>query len=347
MNLKKYLPGFLIAFAIAAAAKGLEMLESMAGLHLIGASVIALFIGMGINAYYKPNSTTAPGIKFTSKKILKFAIILLGASLNINIILTVGKFSLTVMVFTLATCFGIGHFTGKALGLNWKMSNLISAGTGICGGSAIAAIAPVIDADDLDIAYGLSATFLFDMAMIVLFPIFGRWLNLSDAAYGLWAGTAVNDTSSVVAAGYAFSEAAGDFATMVKLTRTLAIIPTVLIFAFINMSIKKKAAVATGDVKVKVNIVSIFPWFILGFLAMAALNSLGIIPAAVSTALKDLSKFLMVCALAAIGLNTSFAEMKESGAAPMLHGFIISLLVVLVAIAVEYIIGVAPHGTLL
>lgn len=347
MNLKKYLPGFLIAFAIAAAAKGLEMLESMAGLHLIGASVIALFIGMGINAYYKPNSTTAPGIKFTSKKILKFAIILLGASLNINIILTVGKFSLTVMVFTLATCFGIGHFTGKALGLNWKMSNLISAGTGICGGSAIAAIAPVIDADDLDIAYGLSATFLFDMAMIVLFPIFGRWLNLSDAAYGLWAGTAVNDTSSVVAAGYAFSEAAGDFATMVKLTRTLAIIPTVLIFAFINMSIKKKAAVAAGDVKVKVNIVSIFPWFILGFLAMAALNSLGIIPAAVSTALKDLSKFLMVCALAAIGLNTSFAEMKESGAAPMLHGFIISLLVVLVAIAVEYIIGVAPHGTLL
>lgn len=344
--LKKYAPGFLMAFVIAAVAKGLEHLEGMAGLHLIGASVIALFIGMGVNAYYKPNSTTAPGIKFTSKKILKFAIILLGASLNINVILTVGKFSLTVMVFTLATCFGIGHFTGKALGLNWKMSNLISAGTGICGGSAIAAIAPVIDADDLDIAYGLSATFLFDMAMIVLFPILGRWLNLSDAAYGLWAGTAVNDTSSVVAAGYAFSEAAGDFATMVKLTRTLAIIPTVLIFAAINMNIKKKAA-AAGNEKIKVNIGSIFPWFILGFLAMAALNSLGVIPAAVSSAMKDLSKFLMVCALAAIGLNTSFAEMKKSGAAPMLHGFIISLLVVLVAIGVEYIIGVAPHGTLL
>lgn len=346
-QIKKYFPGFLMAFVIAAVAKGLEHLEGMAGLHLIGASVIALFIGMGVNACYKPNSTTAPGIKFTSKKILKFAIILLGASLNINIILTVGKFSLTVMVFTLATCFGIGHFTGKALGLNWKMSNLISAGTGICGGSAIAAIAPVIDADDLDIAYGLSATFLFDMAMIVLFPILGRWLNLSDAAYGLWAGTAVNDTSSVVAAGYAFSEAAGDFATMVKLTRTLAIIPTVLIFAAINMNLKKKAAVAAGDAKVKVNIASIFPWFILGFLAMAALNSFGVIPAAVSSTLKDLSKFLMVCALAAIGLNTSFAEMKKSGAAPMLHGFIISLLVVIVAIAVEYVIGVAPHGTLL
>lgn len=345
-KIKKYAPGFLMAFAIAAVAKGLETLESMAGLHLIGASVIALFIGMGINEYYKPNSTTAPGIKFTSKKVLKFAIILLGASLNINVILTVGKFSLTVMVFTLATCFGIGHFTGKALGLNWKMSNLISAGTGICGGSAIAAIAPVIDADDLDIAYGLSATFLFDMAMIVLFPIMGRWLNLSDAAYGLWAGTAVNDTSSVVAAGYAFSEAAGDFATMVKLTRTLAIIPTVLIFAAISMNLKKKAAAAAGEAKLQVNIRSIFPWFILGFLAMAALNSCGVIPGAVSAAMKDLSKFLMVCALAAIGLNTSFAQMRKSGAAPMLHGFIISLLVVLVAIAVEYVIGVAPNGGL-
>ena len=164
-------------------------------------------------------------------------------------VLKVGRFSLTVMVFTLATCFGVGYFVGKALGLNWKMSNLISAGTGICGGSAIAAIAPVIEATDLDVAYGMSATFLFDMAMIVLFPIMGRALGLSDAAYGLWAGTAVNDTSSVVAAGYAFSEKAGDFATMVKLTRTLAIIPTVLVFALISAHLKKKQA-AEGEVKV-------------------------------------------------------------------------------------------------
>ena len=107
---------------------------------------------------------------------------------------------------------------GKALGLNWKLSNLISAGTGICGGSAIAAIAPAVNARDRDIAYAMSATFLFDMAMILLFPIMGRAMGLSDMAYGLWSGTAVNDTSSVVAAGYAFSEAAGDFATMVHHT---------------------------------------------------------------------------------------------------------------------------------
>ena len=137
------LPGVVLALGIAVIAKLAEILETNAGLHLIGASVIALFIGMAVNAYWKPTPTTAPGIKFTSKKILKFAIILLGASLNIRTVLTVGRFSLTVMVFTLATCFGLGALIGKALGLNWKTSSLINAGTGICGGSAIAAIAPV------------------------------------------------------------------------------------------------------------------------------------------------------------------------------------------------------------
>jgi uncharacterized membrane protein YadS len=149
----------------------------------------------------------------------------------------------------------------------------------------------------------MSATFLFDMAMIVLFPIMGRALGLSDMAYGLWAGTAVNDTSSVVAAGYAFSEAAGDFATMVKLTSTLSIIPTVLIFALINVRLKRKAAADAAGVGVDVKFTSLFPWFILGFLSLAVINSFGVIPADVSAAAKTLSKFLMVSALAAIGLK--------------------------------------------
>ena len=323
------IPGAALALGIACIAKWLETLESSAGLHLIGASVIALFIGMAINAFFQPNKTTAPGIKFTSKKVLKFAIVLLGASLNIR---------------TLATCFGLGALIGKALGLNWKTSSLINAGTGICGGSAIAAIAPVIEADDMDIAYGMSATFLFDTVMIVVFPLLGRWLGLSDAAFGLWAGTAVNDTSSVVATGYAFSEAAGDFATMVKLTRTLAIIPAVLVFAAINLHLKKKESAQANGVKVSIR--SIFPWFILAFLAMSLLTSLGLLPAGLVSVLKTISKFLMVAALAAIGLNTNFKSLCRSGAKPMLHGFIISTLVVLVAIGVEYMIGIAPYGTL-
>lgn len=344
-NITRLIPGCAAALGIAVIARLLELLEERAGLHFIGASVIAMFIGMLIHSFRKPAASMTPGIRFTSKKILKFAIILLGASLNITTVLTVGRFSLTVMLFTLATCFGLGTLIGRALGLNWKTFSLINAGTGICGGSAIAAIAPVIDADDLDIAYGMSATFLFDTIMIVVFPILGHAMGLSDAAFGLWAGTAVNDTSSVVATGFAFSEAAGDFATMVKLTRTLAIIPTVLVFAAIGLHQKKKEA-ASADSKMNVNMKSVFPWFILGFLLMSILCSLGLIPASAASMLKTISKFLMVMALAAIGLNTDFAKLCKSGAKPMLHGFIISLLVVLVAIGVEYALGIAPTGTL-
>ena len=339
-NILKLLPGVMLSAAIAIVA---TLIESLLPIHVIGAAVIAMFLGMIINAVIKKPKALAPGLKFTSKKLLKFAIILLGLSLNIMTILNVGKMSLTVMAFTLLTCFGGGYLIGRALGLNWKLSNLISAGTGICGGSAIAAIAPTIEAKDTDIAYAMSATFLFDMAMIILFPIMGRALGMSDEAFGLWAGTAVNDTSSVVATGYAFSEAAGDFATMVKLTRTLAIIPTVIVFALIQLRIKRKEAAACeanpAMIKANFKITKIFPWFILGFLAMAAVASIFSIPAAVVAFTKKTSKFLMVSALAAIGLNTSFADIKKSGAKPMLHGFIISALVVVVALVVEICMG--------
>ena len=341
MKLVKLLPGVLLSVVIAALAC---WLESLLPIHLIGSAVIAMFIGMFLNQYLNKTAVFASGLKFTSKKILKFAIILLGLSLNITTILHVGRMSLTVMVFTLLTCFGGGYFIGKALGLNWKLSNLISAGTGICGGSAIAAIAPTIDADDNDVAYAMSATFLFDMAMIVLFPIMGRALGMSDEAFGIWAGTAVNDTSSVVATGYAFSEGAGDFATMVKLTRTLAIIPTVVTFAFIQLNLKRKEALAIQEdgkeLKANFSIAKIFPWFILGFLAMSIVASVFPIPAELVSATKRLSKFLMVCALAAIGLNTSFASMRKAGIRPMIHGFIISALVVIVALLVEMAMGI-------
>ena len=341
MKLLKFLSGLAVSVLIAAVAC---FIESLLPIHLIGSAVIAMFIGMIVNHFVGKKSFLSAGVKFTSKKILKFAIILLGLSLNINTILHVGKMSLVVMIFTLATCFGGGYFIGKALGLNWKLSNLISAGTGICGGSAIAAIAPTIDAEDSDVAYAMSATFLFDMAMIVLFPIMGSAIGMSAEAFGIWAGTAVNDTSSVVATGYAFSEAAGDFATMVKLTRTLSIIPTVLTFALIQMSLKKKEAIKSGEnekeIKTNFSFTKIFPWFILGFLAMSIVASIFTIPAEIVATTKSVSKFLMVCALAAIGLNTSFKDMKKSGIKPMIHGFIISALVVIVALVVEIALGI-------
>lgn len=336
---QKIIPGFLLAIFLAIAA---ITIENLLPIHLIGASVIALFLGILINHFFPLSQKVRPGLTFTSKKILKLAIILLGASLELGTILRVGRLSLTVMLFTLLTCFGGGYFIGRALGLNWKLSNLISAGTGICGGSAIAAIAPAIDATDNDIAYAMSATFLFDMAMILLFPFMGRAMGLSDMAYGLWSGTAINDTSSVVAAGYAFSEVAGDFATMVKLTRTLSIIPAVIIFALIEVNLKKKAALTQGKDSAHrspIPFLSLFPWFILGFLLLALINSFGLIPVQASQLTKTASKFFMVASLAAIGLGTGVGEMRKSGVRPMIHGFIISALVVIVAILVEWCMG--------
>ena len=329
---------FLLGIAICFTVAGFSvLLEELIPGVLLGASIIALFTGTIVNSFFHP-AWMKPALKFTSKKILKAAIVLLGASLSVSTIISVGKMTFFVMIFTFAMCFGGGYFIRRLFGLNWKLSNLISAGTGICGGSAIAAIAPVIDADDKDIASAMSSTFLFDMAMIALYPLMGKALGMSDIAYGIWAGTSVNDTASVVASGYAFSEAAGDFATMVKLTRTIAIIPTVLVFAWIGTRIKQKEMKASNDGK-KVNLLKIIPWFIGGFLLLAILNSIGIIPGAISGMMKTTSKFLMVTALAAIGLNTSITDFKKAGLAPMFYGITIDTLVTLTALVVIWCMG--------
>jgi len=329
---------FILGIAICFAVAGVSVfVEKLIPGEVLGASIIALFMGTIINSFFHPN-WMKPALKFTSKKILKIAIILLGASLSIGTIMSVGKMTFFVMLFTFAMCFGGGYFVRKLFGLNWKLSNLISAGTGICGGSAIAAIAPVIDADDKDIAFAMSSTFLFDMVMIALYPLMGKALGMSDIAYGIWAGTSVNDTASVVASRYAFAEIAGDFATMVKLTRTIAIIPTVLVFAYIGTRVKRKELKEANQGK-KVNLVKIVPWFIGGFLLLAILNSVGCIPTTVSGIIKSTSKFLMVTALAAIGLGTSITDFKRAGLKPMFYGITIDTLVTLTALVVILCMG--------
>jgi len=329
-----FILGVAICIVVAVAS---ILLEKLIPGEILGSSIIALFLGTIINSFFHP-AWIKPALKFTSKRVLKVAIILLGASLSVGTIMSVGKMTFFVMLFTFAMCFGGGYFIRKLFGLNWKLSNLISAGTGICGGSAIAAIAPAIDADDKDIAFALSSTFLFDMIMVALYPIMGRLLGMTDMAYGIWAGTSVNDTASVVASGYAFSEAAGDFATMVKLTRTIAIIPTVLVFAYIGTRQKQKELKTNSGGK-KVNILKTIPWFIAGFLALAIANSIGFIPVAVSGYMKTASKFLMVTALAAIGLGTSITDFKKAGLAPMFYGITIDTLVTLTALAVIWCMG--------
>jgi len=240
--IKKYTTGILFTALLA---YGSVIISGLIPNHLIGAGVFALLIGMLINPLVTKYKIFEKGFTFTAKKILRLAIILMGIGLSFEQIVEVGKFSLIVMIFTLLTAFGGGYLVGKLFKMNWRLSSLISAGTGICGGSAIAAVAPVIDAEDSDIAYAISATFIFDVLMVILFPIMGRYFSMSDLGYGIWTGTAVNDTSSVVAAGYAFSDIAGKLSVIVKLTRTLSIVPVVLIFSYINERIIRKSEEAS------------------------------------------------------------------------------------------------------
>ncbi|MCQ4924268.1 putative sulfate exporter family transporter [Tissierella carlieri] len=333
--IKKYSAGILLTVILAYVSM---FISDLIPGKLISAGVFSLLLGMAINPIISNYNILNEGMSFVSKKVLRLAIILMGATLSFSQVFEVGKYSLIVMTFTLFAAFAGGYYLGKLFNMNWKLSGLISAGTGICGGSAVAAIAPTIDAEANDIAYAISATFIFDIVMVVLFPIAGRYFGMSDLGYGLWTGTAVNDTSSVVAAGYAFSDAAGNFSLIVKLTRTLSIVPAVLVFSFINERLNSKYNISNAK-KEKIDLKKIFPWFIVIFLLMVGIKSLGIISASASTKISIVSKFFMVMSLGAIGLKTNFKEVSKSGFLPMLHGFIISLLVVVVSFMVQMFMG--------
>jgi uncharacterized integral membrane protein (TIGR00698 family) len=321
---KKYLSGIMLSGGIAAAAYTIGLFLP-AG--ILGETLIALIIGMLLHPLVCRHETYRPGINWTSKIILRAGIILTGITLSFSQVIKTGKYALILMAFTLAASFGVGYICRKFFKINWKLSSLLSVSTAICGGTAVATLGPAIRAKNRDIAYAISATFIFDIITVIAFPWIGRLLRLGDIGYGLWVGTAVNDTSSVVAAGYAFSDAAGSLATIVKLTRTLFIVPIVLIFSWIYAKTETPSKTAE-----KVNIREIFPWFILGFLAVVGIRSTGFVPDNIVAGISFLSKFFLSMALAAIGLKTSFKEVTGVGIKPMIAGVIIDVSVVLVSL---------------
>ncbi|NMB90307.1 MAG: putative sulfate exporter family transporter, partial [Chloroflexi bacterium] len=264
-SLKQHIPGILLALVIAACAYALGLV-----IPVVGGPVFGISLGIVVSTLWKPPVATRKGLKFTSKYILQLAVILLGFEMNLASIIQTGRNSLLVILITLSTAFLVAILVGRSLKLEPKLYTLIGVGTAICGGSAIAAASSAIDADDQDISYSISTIFLFNVIAVFLFPLAGHLLHLSDAGFGMWAGTAINDTSSVVAAGYAYSDAAGSFATIVKLTRSLMILPVTLALAMLFSRQNQEGG--------SFNLGRVFPWFILGFLAAAVLRSVGIIP---------------------------------------------------------------------
>ncbi|MGN0406765.1 MAG: YeiH family protein [Bacteroides sp.] len=313
---------------------------------IIGGPVIAIIMGMVITLFIKDKSALDSGIKFTSKKILQYAVILLGFGLNLQVILQTGKQSLPIIVSTITTSLVIAYVLHKVMHIPGKISTLVGVGSSICGGSAIAATAPVIDADDEEVAQAISVIFFFNVLAAILFPTFGAIIGFSQTsgeAFGIFAGTAVNDTSSVTAAAstwdsmYNLGSETLDKAVTVKLTRTLAIIPITLVLAFMRT---RKAGNAEGG---KVSLKQVFPFFILFFVGASVITTVAVtlgVPVSVFTPFKELSKFFIIMAMAAIGLNTNIVKLVKTGGKPILMGMSCWIGITAVSLFMQHILGI-------
>jgi len=308
-------PGIFYAALIAVASVYLGNL-----VPLLGAPLFGILIGAGVGNLVGLPGRARAGTQFTSKKLLQWSIVLIGSSLSLAEVFSVGSSSFLVMIGTLIVAFIAAIAIGRALGVPAKLTVLIGAGTGICGGSAIAAVSPIIEAEEIQIAYAMSTIFLFNVVAVLVFPAIGHLFNFSSSSFGLWAGTAINDTSSVVAAGYAYSMAAGNYATIVKLTRTTMIVPISLaLAALVSFRIRRSSGQRQTN-GAKISVARVFPWFILGFLGTSLINTLHLVPPSVLGDAAAAGRFLIVMALAAVGLNADLRRMTRAGLRPVVLG---------------------------
>jgi hypothetical protein len=305
--------GLLLCAAIAAAA-----LACGRFVPLVGAPLFAIAIGVAIaNAFPALPKQKGLRISDNSKLLLKAGIVLLGASLDLGDILRTGLGSLPLLGVTMAAGLACALVLGKAMGIDWRMRCLIGIGTTVCGASAIAALSPVVRAKAEEIAYAVTVVFFFNMVAVFTFPALGHWLGLTDNGFGIWAGTAVNDTSAVVAAGFAFSQDAGTVATIVKLTRTTLIIPLVLGFGLALPLLGLDEGARSQSLARRVY--NAVPTFILLFVLAAAANTAGLVGSYAGD-VQLLGRTVMVVALAAVGLQGNWRAFAGAGAKPLALG---------------------------
>ena len=349
-------PGFALALAIAAVA-------TVVGQHvpLIGSAVPGAVIGAVIAIVVRPGARFAAGVKWASTFVLQCSVVLLGAQLSITEAARVGVSSLPVMLGTLAICLAAAWLYGRLLGVPGDLRTLIGVGTGICGGSAIAAVSPVIEAASADVAYAISTIFLFNIAAVLVFPLLGHALGMSQQSFGLFAGTAVNDTSSVVATATTYGTAATSHAVVVKLVRTLMIIPICLGLATLAARKQQRSVTATAPAAAARDgaaagapaspaalasarmsprrAAKLVPWFLIGFVLVAAVNSFGIIPPGAHSPLEHASVFLVSVALSAIGLSTNLAALRKAGVRPLLLGALLWITVAAASLGLQALTG--------
>ncbi|MGW7521900.1 YeiH family protein [Streptomyces sp. NPDC054783] len=331
------LPGLALAVGVAFVATALGRL-----VPVVGGPVCAIVLGVLVAVAVRPGGRTRPGIAFAGRGVLRSAVVVLGAQLSLGQVLRVGIGSLPVMIVTLTVCLAAAYGIGRRLGVVRDLRTLIGVGTGICGASAIAAVTPVIGAAEAEVAYAVSTIFVFNIAAVLTFPAFGHLLGMGQHAFGLFAGTAVNDMSSVVAAATTYGGPAADYAVVVKLARTLLIIPVCLGLAALARRRARTADVsadagAPGGRPGPVQVGRLVPWFLAGFLVLAAVNTAGLVPPGAHGPLSTLAVFLITVALSAIGLSTEPSRLRRTGPAPLLLGGCLWLVVSATSLAVQFL----------
>ena len=313
--------------------------------EVVGGPVFAILIGMVIALVWKDQGKAKSGVTYTSKKILQLAVVLLGFGMNLSSVLQVGGQSLPIIVSTISTSLIVSFVLYKAMRMDANISTLIGVGSSICGGSAIAATAPVIGADDEEIAQSISVIFLFNILAALIFPTLGGALGLSNEGFGLFAGTAVNDTSSVTAAASAWDGMHPgantlDQATIVKLTRTLAIIPITLVLAIWRTAKVKRAGGAQEN---GFSLKKVFPFFIIFFVLASVITTAATSAGVAASAFqpfKELSKFFIIMAMGAIGLNTDLVKLVRTGGKPIFMGLCCWLAITAVSLGMQHVLGI-------
>jgi uncharacterized integral membrane protein (TIGR00698 family) len=321
------LPGIASAAAVAAVA----VLCARAA-PLVGAPVFAIVLGVALRAALPLPASLRPGLAFSARTVLQAAIVVSGFTLSLTMIARTGAGTLPVTLGTIAVALIVAPVAGRLLRLDRMLQTLVGVGTAICGASAIAAVSSVLEPDEAEVALSIAIIFFYNIVAVIVFPPIGHALHLAQDAFGVWAGTAINDTSSVVAAGYAYGREAGDHATIVKLTRASLIVPIVAAIALWR-------ARAQHGAGVRVPWRRIIPWFILWFLCAALVNSSGIVPTTWHDAIAALAVFLISVALAAIGLQTELARLLRSGARPLALGFVLWVAVAVSSLAIQHVTG--------
>ena len=316
-NIVSGLPGIVVVFVIAAIATAFGRI-----VPVVGGPVFGICLGLLTTVVLRPRERLRPGASWASKAILQGSIVLLGTGLSLSQVLELGRTSLPVMIATLLVALAGAAVFGRLLKVDSETRLLIGVGTGICGASAIAAVTAVTHPAAAKVAYAIGTIFTFNVVAVLLYPPLGHALGLSEHAFGLWAGTAINDTSSVVAASYSYGSAAGDYAVVVKLTRSLMIIPICVVLSAVMARRQRSASVPARSARLPA-LLQLVPVFLVGFLAMSALRTANLVPESWHHLITTISVFLITMALAGIGLNTDVVALRSAGPRPLLLGAVL------------------------